>query len=52
VSVHDCLLPYVLAVDWAPVTREVPGWEWPFIIFAFTFLLDRFRRLADRRASA
>jgi hypothetical protein len=52
VAVHDFLLPYVLGVDWTPVTREVPGWAWPFIIFAFTFLLDRFRRLADRRRAA
>jgi hypothetical protein len=52
VAVHDCLLPYVLAVDWTPVTREVPGWAWPFVVFAFTFLLDRFRRVADRRGPA
>ena len=41
VAVHDFLLPYVLGVDWTPVTREVPSWAWPFIIFALTFLLDR-----------
>jgi hypothetical protein len=49
VAAHDFLLPYVLGVDWTPVTREVPSWAWPIIIFAFTFLLDRFRRFADQR---
>ncbi len=47
---HDQVIPYATGIDWAPITKDVPGWVWPIVTFGAFYFIGKCREWAEKRA--